>query len=79
MTATGRAANTQNLGLEQVGIELDEEGWIKVNSNLQTARPNIYAAGDVVGAPGLASTGVEQVPACPSVITPLYSLHFKFV
>ena len=63
MTATGRFANTAGLGLERVGVETDEDGWVVVNSNLQTSNPSIYAAGDVVGAPGLASTGIEQVGA----------------
>ena len=45
--ATGRQANVQDLGLEEVGIEFSERG-IKVNDCMQTAVPNIYASGDVV-------------------------------
>ena len=47
--ATGRQANTADLGLEQLGIELNERGTIEVNDWLQTVYPNIYACGDVAG------------------------------
>ena len=47
--ATGRQANTADLGLEQLGIELSERGTIEVNDCLQTVYPNIYACGDVAG------------------------------
>ena len=47
--ATGRQANTADLGLEELGIELNERGTIKVNDCLQTVYPNIYACGDVAG------------------------------
>ena len=60
MTATGRYANTKGLGLDRVGVKLDSDGWVIVDGNLQTHNPSIYAAGDVLGAPGLASVGIEQ-------------------
>ena len=47
--ATGRQANTADLGLEELGIELNERGTIEVNDWLQTVYPNIYACGDVAG------------------------------
>lgn len=47
--ATGRQANTRNMGLEEVGIETTERGTLKVNEHLQTRFPNIYACGDVAG------------------------------
>ena len=56
----GRIANVDGLGLEKAGIELDDLGYIPVNALFQTARPHIYAAGDVIGPPALASTSVEQ-------------------
>jgi hypothetical protein len=59
MTATGRTANTKGLGLEEAGVELDR-GKIKVNGCMETSVPGVYAVGDVVGAPSLASTGIEQ-------------------
>jgi NADPH-dependent glutamate synthase beta subunit-like oxidoreductase len=61
MTATGRYANTARLNLDRAGVATDRDGWVLVNRELQTAHPAVYAAGDVVGAPGLASTGIEQV------------------
>ena len=47
--ATGRQANTADLGLEALGIELTERGTIEVNDYLQTVYPNVYACGDVAG------------------------------
>ena len=58
--ALGREANVAHLGIENVGINLDSKGYIPVNSNFQTIIPNIYAAGDVIGGPCLASTSMEQ-------------------
>ncbi len=58
--SVGRDGNTWDLGLDKVGIEANERGLIKVNEFFQTAVPNIYAAGDVIGYPALASTSMEQ-------------------
>lgn len=58
--AAGRQGMTDDLGLENVGIEADHRGRIVVNEDYQTAMPHIYAAGDVVGFPSLASTSMEQ-------------------
>ena len=60
LVAAGRQGNVQLLGLEQVGVEVNESGIIVVNANYQTSVPNIYAAGDVVGFPALASSSMEQ-------------------
>jgi mercuric reductase len=48
LVATGREPNTDNAGLDKVGIQLDERGFVKVNDELQTNVPNIWAAGDVI-------------------------------
>jgi NAD(P) transhydrogenase len=56
----GREANVESLNLERAGIELDERGYIPVNALFQTQCPHIYAAGDVIGPPSLASTSMEQ-------------------
>ncbi len=56
----GRASNTDELNLGAVGIATDKTGLIKVNEFYQTDVPHIYAAGDVIGFPGLASTSMEQ-------------------
>jgi NAD(P) transhydrogenase len=58
--ASGRQSNVQGLGLEQIGIVIGERGVIAVNEKYQTSVPNIYAAGDVIGFPALASTSMEQ-------------------
>lgn len=60
LAAVGRKPNTSNLNLDAIGIEVDEYGGIKVNSELETSAKNIYAAGDVLGRPFLASTGLAQ-------------------
>jgi NAD(P) transhydrogenase len=65
--AAGRGGNVASLGLEGVGIATDQRGRIKVDSRtFQTTVPHIYAAGDVIGFPSLASTSMEQgrVAAC---------------
>ena len=60
LVAAGRQSNTANLGLEKAGVKTGERGLIPVNEHFQTNIENIYAAGDVIGFPGLASTSVEQ-------------------
>jgi len=56
----GRVSNTDELNLGAIGIVTDKTGLIKVNEFYQTDIPHIYAAGDVIGFPGLASTSMEQ-------------------
>ena len=58
--AAGRAGNTEGLGLEEVGVETDERGRIVVDDQYRATAPGIYAAGDVIGPPGLASVSMEQ-------------------
>jgi NAD(P) transhydrogenase len=62
----GRTGNTSHLNLEAAGLAPDDRGRLKVNENYQTAVPNIYAVGDVIGFPSLASTSMEQgrIAAC---------------
>lgn len=60
MLAMGRVGNSEGLGLEKLGIETDQRGYIQVDENMQTAVPNIYAVGDVVGFPSLASAAYDQ-------------------
>jgi NAD(P) transhydrogenase len=68
--AAGRMGNTDALNLEAAGLTTDARGRIAVEpKTLQTAVPHIYAAGDVIGFPSLASTSMEQgrVAACHAV------------
>ena len=56
----GQRANTANLGLEELGVELDDRGAIVVDEHLRTSVSGVYAAGDVAGGMMLASTGAMQ-------------------
>jgi NAD(P) transhydrogenase len=58
--ANGRTGNTDNLGLETIGLQADSRGLLKVNSMYQTALSHIYAVGDVIGYPSLASAAYDQ-------------------
>jgi NAD(P) transhydrogenase len=58
--ANGRTGNTDRLNLEVVGLEANQRGQLAVNEHYQTAVPHIYAVGDVIGPPALASAGYQQ-------------------
>ncbi len=60
LCAAGRIANVKGLKIEQAGIQLDDNGLIPVDKMLQTKVKNIFAAGDVIGPPSLASSAMEQ-------------------
>ncbi|HXH71291.1 MAG TPA: Si-specific NAD(P)(+) transhydrogenase [Mariprofundaceae bacterium] len=57
--ALGREPNSDSLHLDQVGLDLDQ-GWIRVDACFRSSVPNIYAVGDLIGRPALASTGMAQ-------------------
>lgn len=58
--ANGRQGNSDSLGLENVGIEPNSRGQIEVDTQFQTVREHIYAVGDVIGYPSLASAAYTQ-------------------
>jgi len=58
--ANGRTGNSAEMGLEALGIEPDHRGNLTVNETYQTAQPHIYAVGDIVGFPNLASAAYDQ-------------------
>lgn len=60
LVAAGRASNTTDLNLQAAGVKTGPRGVIQVNERYQTSVENIYAAGDVIGFPALASTSMEQ-------------------
>jgi NAD(P) transhydrogenase len=60
LVSSGRNSNTGELGLEKIGITLGKRGLLPVNEHYQTEVPHVYAAGDVIGVPALASTSMEQ-------------------
>jgi NAD(P) transhydrogenase len=60
LIAAGRSSNTADLNLNAAGITAGKRGLLTVNAHFQTEVPDIYAAGDVIGFPALASTSMEQ-------------------
>jgi dihydrolipoamide dehydrogenase len=60
LVSVGRKPNTDDIGLEKVGIIKDEKGFIKVDNHLRTNIPNIYAVGDVIGGLQLAHVASEE-------------------
>lgn len=78
--AAGRQGNTEALDLDRVNLTADARGRIAVNEHYQTSVPNIYAAGDVIGFPALASTSMEQgrLAACHMFGKPTQSVPHLF-
>ena len=78
----GRIGATAALDLEAAGLTADERGRIPVDEHYRTAQPHIYAVGDVVGFPSLASTSMEQgrIAACHAFGIDYHSSpdHFPF-
>jgi NAD(P) transhydrogenase len=60
LVASGRVGNTASLGLEALGVRTNARAFVQVDTNYRTSVPNIYAAGDVIGFPALASAAMEQ-------------------
>lgn len=58
--AVGRQGNVDELNLEAAGLKADNRGRIAVDENYQTSQPHIYAVGDIIGFPSLASVSMEQ-------------------
>lgn len=60
LIATGRSPNTKGLGLEKIGVKLNDRGAIIVDDEMRTSAPNIWAAGDVTGEPMLVTVAAHQ-------------------
>ena len=60
LMATGRSPNTGPLGIQDVGVKLDEKGAVKVNNEMRTSLPNIWAAGDIIGEPMLETVAAKE-------------------
>ena len=60
LLATGRKPNTDSLHAGNAGVELDQNGFVRVNDEMQTSAPNIWAAGDVIGEPMLESIAAKE-------------------
>ena len=67
LVAAGRRSNTECLNLDAAGLAPGERGDLKVDDSYRTAVPHIYAAGDVIGFPALASTGMQQARRAMSI------------
>jgi NAD(P) transhydrogenase len=78
--AVGRQGNTESLNLPEARLKADERGRIPVNDRFQTEQPHIYAAGDVIGFPSLASVSMEQgrVAVCHAFGEPVQSVPDLF-
>lgn len=72
--AAGRQSNIEALGLTAAGVATGKRGLIQVNAHYQTSVPTIYAAGDVIGFPALASTSMEQARVA---MVHAFNLHYK--
>jgi dihydrolipoamide dehydrogenase len=68
LIATGRKAFTDNAGLAEAGVALDERGGVKVDAHLQTNMPGIYAIGDVIAGPMLAHKAEDEGVAVAEII-----------
>ncbi len=60
LVATGRAANVENIGLKEAGVQLTDRGFIKINEKMETSAKGLYAIGDVAGPPMLAHKGERE-------------------
>jgi dihydrolipoamide dehydrogenase len=71
LVSTGRKPNTQGLGLEKIGVSLDERGYIKVNDHYETSVQGVYAVGDVIPGPMLAHKAEEEGIAAVEIMAGL--------
>jgi dihydrolipoamide dehydrogenase len=60
LVATGRAPNVEEIGLKEVGVQLTERGFVKINERMETTAAGVYAIGDVAGPPMLAHKGSRE-------------------
>jgi NAD(P) transhydrogenase len=77
MWCNGRTGNTDGLGLENVGLEANGRGQLAVDDHYRTTVGNIYAVGDVIGWPALASAAYDQGRSASSAL--LESAYFRYV
>jgi dihydrolipoyl dehydrogenase len=73
LVAVGRVPNTQDLGIDALGIETDQKGRIQVDEQFRTRVPGIYAIGDVIRGPMLAHKAEEEGIACVEQLATGYS------
>ncbi len=68
LVSVGRRPNSENLGLEKAGVQVDDKGFIRVDNQRRTAQANIYAIGDVAGQPMLAHKGTHEAHVVAAVL-----------
>jgi len=77
LLAVGRLPNTEGLGLDKIGVEVDARGRIQVDKNFQTNVPGVYAIGDCIPGPMLAHKASEEGVACVEKIVTGYG-HINY-
>lgn len=77
--ANGRTGNTNGLGLDKVGLTADGRGQLKINARYQTEVDNIYAVGDVIGYPSLASAAFDQGRIAANCIVDNHLANVKLI
>jgi pyruvate/2-oxoglutarate dehydrogenase complex dihydrolipoamide dehydrogenase (E3) component len=60
LLATGRIPNTDGIGLEKIGVELDDRGYVRVNERLETMAPGVWAMGECAGSPQFTHASVDD-------------------
>jgi pyruvate/2-oxoglutarate dehydrogenase complex dihydrolipoamide dehydrogenase (E3) component len=60
LVAAGRTPNTENIGLDLAGVEVDDHGYVKVNEQLKTTAPGVWAIGEVAGSPQFTHVSVDD-------------------
>ncbi|MEM0260506.1 MAG: dihydrolipoyl dehydrogenase [Sulfolobales archaeon] len=77
LVATGRRPRVRDLGVEKIGVEIDERGFIKTDNRLRTSNPRIYASGDVAGPPMLAHKAFIQAVVAGENVSGLDSVYSR--
>jgi pyruvate/2-oxoglutarate dehydrogenase complex dihydrolipoamide dehydrogenase (E3) component len=72
LVATGRLPNTAGIGLELAGVELDQNGYVKVNDRLQTTAPNVWAIGECAGSPQFTHVSLDDFRVIRDNLAGLY-------
>lgn len=68
LVCVGRRPNTENIGLEDAGVKVDDKGFIPVDEQMKTSNPHVYAIGDIVGQPMLAHKASKEGIVAAEVI-----------
>jgi len=75
LVAAGRAPNIEDIGLKELGVQLTDRGFIKIDERMQTSVPGLYAIGDVAGPPMLAHKGSREGIVFAELLAGLPHVH----